>query len=685
MADSDRTLVYELKADTTDFEKGIKGTIKITEEASKEIEKKTSKANPFKGFQKGASALQRSMKKLTSVGKKSTSTLASIGKAAKRILLYKTIRQLFANIANGIKEGIGNLEAYSERMGTVFKPNMDSIRDSMLFVKNASAAMVAPLINYVTPIVNALATAFANMANQVGFLFAKLTGQEVFSAAIRGAQELSKETGNLKKQIFGFDELNIFNAPSGSSENAFGGYFEEWETTTDTLTDLVKKQDWKGVGKEIASRINSGLDNFDAQSFGEKISSKIKKGIEIALGFVENFNFEGVGNKAIELAGALFDPDTAWEFGELAGSMLTGLMDAILGLFTSSKSAQSWHRIGESIKNAIVGATTKIRTWFEAKDWEALRSNIEESVKAFFDGLDLAVTARAIVDAITTSLITLLKVGGMLFGEVAKHLFDGLKSAINGESLSETRRDELKRIFGVMLTTAFGATVGYLIGGPAGIFAGGIVGAIVSAIKTDENAGSVADAIVWLFTSIGGTVIGANIGAAIGPALFGGLLTAAFGPAAPVVGGLLGGLAGAGVGAAVSGSTTSLGSELDDEGPGASAVFKTDKKKVVWGATRADGGFVDSGQLFLAREAGPELVGTIGSRTAVANNGQIIEGIAAGVANAMTNTNSAIYQMANAVVDAIANKEINTTVISDRDIYQSAQRGKTLSGRTVYA
>ncbi len=50
---------------------------------------------------------------------------------------------------------------------------------------------------------------------------------------------------------------------------------------------------------------------------------------------------------------------------------------------------------------------------------------------------------------------------------------------------------------------------------------------------------------------------------------------------------------------------------------------------------RADGGFVSTGQLFVAREAGPELVGTIGGQTAVANNDQIIEGISAGVYNAI--------------------------------------------------
>lgn len=47
---------------------------------------------------------------------------------------------------------------------------------------------------------------------------------------------------------------------------------------------------------------------------------------------------------------------------------------------------------------------------------------------------------------------------------------------------------------------------------------------------------------------------------------------------------------------------------------------------------KADGGFVNTGEAFIAREAGPELVGRIGSKTAVANNDQIVNSIAKGLA-----------------------------------------------------
>ena len=51
----------------------------------------------------------------------------------------------------------------------------------------------------------------------------------------------------------------------------------------------------------------------------------------------------------------------------------------------------------------------------------------------------------------------------------------------------------------------------------------------------------------------------------------------------------------------------------------------------------ANGGFPGMGEMFVARESGPELVGRMGKRSAVANNNQIIAGIRAGVFEAVVN------------------------------------------------
>ena len=55
----------------------------------------------------------------------------------------------------------------------------------------------------------------------------------------------------------------------------------------------------------------------------------------------------------------------------------------------------------------------------------------------------------------------------------------------------------------------------------------------------------------------------------------------------------------------------------------------------------ASGGIVNSGQLFIANEAGPELVGRYGNRTGVINNDQIVSAVSNGVAEAMANVMAA--------------------------------------------
>ena len=68
----------------------------------------------------------------------------------------------------------------------------------------------------------------------------------------------------------------------------------------------------------------------------------------------------------------------------------------------------------------------------------------------------------------------------------------------------------------------------------------------------------------------------------------------------------------------------------------------------------ASGGFPDAGQLFVARESGPEMVGTLNGRTAVANNREITEGIAIGVENANEGVINAIYAVSSQIIQAMA-------------------------------
>lgn len=89
----------------------------------------------------------------------------------------------------------------------------------------------------------------------------------------------------------------------------------------------------------------------------------------------------------------------------------------------------------------------------------------------------------------------------------------------------------------------------------------------------------------------------------------------------------------------------------------------------------ADGGFVDEGQLFIARESGAEMVGAMGRRTAVANNDQIVEGISAGVSVANDGVIAAIYALMNIIEDKDLSVSIGDDVIGRSYDRYSRSRG----------
>lgn len=91
-----------------------------------------------------------------------------------------------------------------------------------------------------------------------------------------------------------------------------------------------------------------------------------------------------------------------------------------------------------------------------------------------------------------------------------------------------------------------------------------------------------------------------------------------------------------------------------------------------------DGGFPNEGQLFIAREAGVEMVGAMGRRTAVANNDQIVEGISAGVSVANDGVIAAIYALLNVVEE----KDFSVN-IGDNQIGESYDRYNRARGVRV--
>jgi hypothetical protein len=86
----------------------------------------------------------------------------------------------------------------------------------------------------------------------------------------------------------------------------------------------------------------------------------------------------------------------------------------------------------------------------------------------------------------------------------------------------------------------------------------------------------------------------------------------------------------------------------------------------------AKGGFPDDGQMFVAREAGPELVGTIGNRSAVVNNDQIVASVSQGVYQAVV---QAMGQSGNQTVEAKVNDKVLFEVVLNRSRQETMRKG----------
>ena len=87
----------------------------------------------------------------------------------------------------------------------------------------------------------------------------------------------------------------------------------------------------------------------------------------------------------------------------------------------------------------------------------------------------------------------------------------------------------------------------------------------------------------------------------------------------------------------------------------------------------AEGGIVSSGQVFVANEAGPELVANVGRKTAVMNNDQIVESVSRGVYQAVARAMG--ESGGNQVVEAKVNDKVLFEVVVNRNRQETMRTG----------
>lgn len=593
--------------------------------------------------------------------KKASAAVVKFASSIKRIFMYRAIRTLMSHLSDSFKVGTDNLYQYSKIAGTEFAPSMDKIATSVLYLKNSIGAMVAPIINAVAPAIDFLIDKFVALMNVIGKAFAALTGKGTYSQAIKYPKEYAEATNKASKALksftIGIDELNIIEQNSGSGAGGgmdYGSMFEEVKVPTETMDwakairDSIEKGDWRGAGAALANKLNGIVTSVDAATLGSSLGSKIQHSLELAYGFMSNFDFEKIGVKLSDFLNNTFQSIDPELLGATLSSRIKAVIDVAYGFVTNFKFSEfgkwlggivngwfksiDWIKVGKTFSNALVGALKSINSFLETTDFEEIGRSIAE----FLEGIDWVTIFKELGKVMMNAIIAVL---GIAFG-----IGDVKLSGLGGKSINEQMMDlndnymASVAMFGKgneILREDFVNTTNSIVSDSNDMHTGitetynGILGDTSSSwsnIKENINSSmndvknETSNSLSEIDRNVKDTWSGlgknseskwSEISRSLAEIWNGMQRTAKT------------------IFDRIQSQVTSVWNSINNLSSAGKTVSQNAKNLSNAASVRqyATGGFPEQGQMFIAREAGPELVGTIGNRSAVANNSQIEAGI----------------------------------------------------------
>lgn len=269
--------IARLNAEKKEYKATLEGVTAEENKASK------SRSNLAKQTKKASSAHKDLDKTLNNVKK---SLKKGITMITKYVLGFRSLFFLVRKLKSVVKEGLENLVQFDSSNNQTNKA-ITELRTSLLYLKNAWAAAVAPILNVVIPILNTLIDAFANVGNAIARFFGALTGQSRVIQAVKAdmgdyAKSLDKSAGSsgkaskaadkLHDRLAAFDDLDVLGKDDQTDPNSGGGGGGGGDSDMPNIDDMFK---WVDVSEEEFQGIFDFID-------------KIKKKIEDS-GIIEAF------------------------------------------------------------------------------------------------------------------------------------------------------------------------------------------------------------------------------------------------------------------------------------------------------------------------------------------------------------------------------------------------------------
>lgn len=578
---------------------------------------------------------------------------------------------VFSRLKSAMKEGFGNLAQFSGRTSA----DLAMLKGSLTQVKNSLATAFAPILTVIAPIIQTFVNLITTACNALAMFFGALTGQKTVTVAKSGLGDIAAGAGSAadatgaangaaeeyQRTLMGFDQINKLDDNSGSGGGSGGGGgvgegagFSTAEISTaasgwaDRVKEAWRNADFTEIGSILASKINSAMDSINWTSIKEKCN-KVAKSIGTFInGFVATLDWGQVGYTlsqglitAVDMISTFLQTVDWAQIGRsviqfIAGidwkglfASAAGLLGSIAGGFAAligGAISEAWagvkayfmpylNKDGVSIVDGIfwgiVDGIKNIASWIKKNIFDPFINGFKKAFGISSPSKEMKKMGGYLIDGllqglknnkITKFFSSLVKGIGKFFKdpvgtvkvavdkgvENAKKLWEGFKNGSVTKTLKESGSATIRSVKTVYDSIVSNTAVKTLKGNTYQSMkdAKWYSDNVYSKSATVSLYGSVSSAAERVYTIVRGvanTVTNIALGAIRGIATGG--------------------------------------------------LYSNGSWKPITAA--AGGGSFSMGQMFVAREAGPELVGTIGGHTAVMNNDQIVSSVAAGVARAV--------------------------------------------------
>ena len=569
--------------------------------------------NAVSAFRRLGNEMDKTAKKASSFGK--------LMDSFKRIAYYRVIRSVIKSITQAFTEGLEKAYLFSSGIvgeGHRFAEAMDNMKSATNQMKGQLGSAFISLLTAIEPILISIINLVTRAADAISQLLAAFTGTTYIRAQATAAQfsdamsKGARAAKEWKNQLMGFDVINRLEEPSkgggGGGTNPLEGYkFEE----TPINENFLKVAD---TIKRIVATIQEELPKIDG----------ILALFPLALGAILTFSGANIPlGLALMAAGAYkIATDANQDWSNLSGKvqMAIGEIMAILGwglmavgailLFSGVKPALGLGLIaaGVTMNGAI------------AMNWSNMPAQIQSVVNKIMLILGGASLAIGVLLAFACPAKLPLALGLIIAG--ASTL--ATSALLNWDYLQKQIEDKISGILmiGGALLAAVGVALlfmGHPVLGLSMILAGFTAfGVGRSMVNWDETPNKILQRIESIRQGLQGLC--------------------------QWIQSVLDGF--------------SLIFQANGGGYSQFSGWAADVHSITG---RASGGYVPNGELFVAQERGPEMIGTIGGRTAVANNDQIVEAIKAGVYEAVVSGMSGSGGNNQPIIITMDGKEIART------------------------